>query len=191
MSRQASPGRSLAEFSCATIGSHRPTRHAVLHPPRPCICASRDTYFDVLDPPPLPVYGTGRERTNPTIPYHTITYHILPYHRQELEREERIAKEKAEGGPDPRVVEMGVLQTQVAPRGGERRCCIPLGLGKTDHKLPRSVLDVHGVLSLSAIIRVGAERRPASFPLREAQRSPQRAFRFKSKDPSIHRSIDP
>eukprot|EP00752_Nemacystus_decipiens_P006777 g6086.t1 len=36
---------------------------------------------------------------------------------KELEREERIAKEKAEGGPDPRIIEMEVLQTQVAPRG--------------------------------------------------------------------------
>ncbi|CAM9447874.1 unnamed protein product [Ectocarpus fasciculatus] len=36
---------------------------------------------------------------------------------KEVEREQRIAKEKEEGGPDPRIVEMDVLKTQVAPRG--------------------------------------------------------------------------
>ncbi|CBJ29778.1 conserved unknown protein [Ectocarpus siliculosus] len=36
---------------------------------------------------------------------------------KEAEREQRIAKEKEEGGPDPRIVEMDVLKTQVAPRG--------------------------------------------------------------------------
>lgn len=36
---------------------------------------------------------------------------------QELEREKRIEKEKAEGGPDPRIVEMEALGAQVAPRG--------------------------------------------------------------------------
>lgn len=36
---------------------------------------------------------------------------------QELERERRIEKEKAEGGPDPRVIEMDALGAQVAPRG--------------------------------------------------------------------------
>lgn len=34
-----------------------------------------------------------------------------------MEREERIEKEKAEGGPDPRLVEMNVLGAQVAPLG--------------------------------------------------------------------------
>lgn len=36
---------------------------------------------------------------------------------QELERERRIEREKAEGGPDPRIVEMEALGAQVAPRG--------------------------------------------------------------------------
>lgn len=36
---------------------------------------------------------------------------------QELEREERIEKEKREGGPDPRILEMEILGAQVAPRG--------------------------------------------------------------------------
>lgn len=36
---------------------------------------------------------------------------------QEREREMRIEREKAEGGPDPRVVEMEALGAQIAPRG--------------------------------------------------------------------------
>lgn len=36
---------------------------------------------------------------------------------QELEREERIEKEKREGGPDPRILEMEALGAQVTPRG--------------------------------------------------------------------------
>lgn len=39
---------------------------------------------------------------------------------QESEREQRIEKEKAEGGPDPRIVEMEALGAQVAPRGTVR-----------------------------------------------------------------------
>ncbi|CAN0014895.1 unnamed protein product [Ascophyllum nodosum] len=36
---------------------------------------------------------------------------------RDLERERRIEREKAEGGPDPRIVEMEALGAQVAPRG--------------------------------------------------------------------------
>lgn len=36
---------------------------------------------------------------------------------QELEREIRIEKEKAEGGPDPRVAEMEALSAQISPKG--------------------------------------------------------------------------
>ena len=36
---------------------------------------------------------------------------------QELERAKRIEKEKEEGGPDPRVIEMENLRAQIAPGG--------------------------------------------------------------------------
>lgn len=68
--------------------------------------------------------------------------------RQEAEKEQRIAKEKEEGGPDPRIVEMDVLKTQVAPRGMyARRDDLP-GVSKTIGMRQRAHFNVFPPLNM-------------------------------------------